>query len=225
MGFEPVKVVNTLFGSLVHETIEDIHRAVLRNEIDTITDENIQKWIEINYKTISQSQNSYLSKRLLDASLEQIRRYVERNSENWDSIRNAEMPISFTEKDYIIAGKVDLVVNSRGDYQILDFKTEKKPDVNKDKERMERVRKQLEIYAYLFEKRYGISITSMKAYYTSEKDGIPYITFKKDKKKIADTIKTFDEIVGKIEKKDFKGQCSDLKVCKNCDLRHYCKRG
>lgn len=225
LGFEPVKVVNTLFGSLVHETIEDIHRAVLRNEIDTITDENIQKWIEINYKTISQSQNSYLSKRLLDASLEQIRRYVERNSENWDSIRNAEMPISFTEKDYIIAGKVDLVVNSRGDYQILDFKTEKKPDVNKDKERMERVRKQLEIYAYLFEKRYGISITSMKAYYTSEKDGIPYITFKKDKKKIADTIKTFDEIVGKIEKKDFKGQCSDLKVCKNCDLRHYCKRG
>lgn len=225
LGFEPVKVVNTLFGSLVHETIEDIHKAVLRNEIETINEENIQKWLEINYRTISQAQNSYLSKRLLDASFEHVKRYVEKNSENWNIIKNAEMPISFTENNYIITGKVDLVVNSKGDYQILDFKTEKKPDVNRDKERMERVRQQLEIYAYLFEKRYGIKITSMKAYYTSEKDGVPYITFKKDKKKISDTIKTFDEVVEKIEKKDFKGQCSDLKVCKNCDLRHYCKRG
>ena len=155
----------------------------------------------------------------------QVKRYVERNSEKWYTIRNAEMPISYSEKDYIISGKVDLVVNPNGDYQILDFKTEKKPNVNKDSEQMQRVRKQLEIYAYLFEKRYGINITGMKAYYTGEKDGVPFISFKKDKKKINETIATFDEVVKKIEKKDFKGQCSDLKVCKNCDLRHYCKRG
>lgn len=225
LGFEPVKVVNTLFGSLVHETIEDIHKAVLIGETNQINDENIEKWIELNYKTISQAQNSYLSERLIKASIDQVKRYVERNSENWDTIRNAEMPISYSEKDYIISGKVDLVVNPNGDYQILDFKTEKKPNVNKDSEQMQRVRKQLEIYAYLFEKRYGINITGMKAYYTGEKDGVPFISFKKDKKKINETIETFDEVVKKIEKKDFKGQCSDLKICKNCDLRHYCKRG
>lgn len=225
LGFEPVKVVNTLFGSLVHETIEDIHKAILRGETNQITDENIEKWIELNYKTISQAQNSYLSERLIKASIEQVKRYVERNSENWDTIRNAEMPISYSEKDYIISGKVDLVVNPNGDYQIIDFKTEKKPNVNRDSEQMQRVRKQLEIYAYLFEKRYGINITGMKAYYTGEKDGVPFISFKKDKKKINETIASFDEVVKRIERKDFKGQCSDLKVCKNCDLRHYCKRG
>ena len=90
---------------------------------------------------------------------------------------------------------------------------------------MLRVRRQLEIYAYLFEKRYGIKVSGMQVYYTSEKDGIPTITFRKDKKKVEETIKTFDEVVKKIENKDFKGQCSDLRICKNCDLRHYCRKG
>ncbi len=225
LSFEPVKVVNTLFGTLVHETIEDIHKAVLRGEFDSIKEENINKWVELNYKTISQAQNSYLSENLIKASIEQVKRYVERNSKNWHTIKDAEMPISYSEKDYIISGKVDLVVNDKGDYQILDFKTERKPNVNRDTEQMQRVRKQLEIYAYLFEKRYGINITGMKAYYTGEKDGVSFISFKKDKKKIEETIKTFEEVVKKIEKKEFKGQCSDLKICKNCDLRHYCKRG
>lgn len=225
LGFEQVRVGNTLFGTVVHETIEDVHKAVLRGEIDTVNTENIQKWLEINYKTSSQAQNSFLSEAILNGALNQVLTYVDRAQLTWSRISNAEMPISLSENKYIITGKVDLVINKKGDYQILDFKTEKKPDVNRDKEQMLRVRRQLEIYAYLFEKRYGIKVSGMQVYYTSEKDGIPTITFRKDKKKVEETIKTFDEVVKKIENKDFKGQCSDLRICKNCDLRHYCRKG
>ena len=80
-------------------------------------------------------------------------------------------------------------------------------------------------YAYLFEKRYGINIKGMKAYYTGEKDGLPVITFRKDNKRIEETINLFTEVVSNIENKKFENRCTDLKVCGNCDLRHYCRRG
>ena len=134
------------------------------------------------------------------------------------------MPITLSQKDYIINGKVDLVTNNSGQYEILDFKTEKKPNINKDIDKVNRVRMQLEVYAYLIEQRYGIKVKGMKVYYTSEKDGSPYLSFKKEDKKIKETINEFDRIVKEIEKRNFSGQCNDMKLCKNCDLRFYCKR-
>ena len=224
IGFEPVRLGSTLFGTVVHETIEDIHKAVLRNEIEEVTDENIQKWLDINYKTASKAQNSYLAQHILDAAFDQVKNYVDGASKNWQSIANAEMPITLSEDKFIITGKVDLVTNEKGEYQILDFKTEKKPDVNRDTDKVNRVRRQLEIYAYLIEKRYGIKIKGMKVYYTGEKNGVPTISFRKDEKHIKETINTFKDVVDKIERKEFNSKCSDLSICKNCDLRHFCKR-
>lgn len=225
IGFEPVKMGSTLFGTVVHETIEDIHKAILRNEVDQVTDDNIKKWIDVNYKTASNAQNSYLAQHILESAFEQVKNYVAGASKNWPAIANAEMPITLSENKFIITGKVDLITNEKGEYQILDFKTEKKPDVNRDTEKVTRVRRQLEIYAYLIEKKYGIKIKGMKVYYTGEKNGVPTITFRKNEKHINETINTFKDVVNKIEKKDFKGKCSDLSICKNCDLRHFCKRG
>lgn len=225
IGFEPVRLGSTLFGTVVHETIEDIHKAVLRNEIEKVTDENIQKWLDINYKTASKAQNSYLAQHILEAAFDQVKNYVDRASKNWQAIANTEMPITLSEDKFIITGKVDLVTNEKGEYQILDFKTEKKPDVNRDIDKVNRVKRQLEIYAYLIEKRYGIKIKGMKVYYTGEKNGVPTISFRKDEKHIKETINTFKDVVDKIERKEFNSKCSDLSVCKNCDLRHFCKRG
>ena len=225
LGFDPVRVSYTLFGTIVHETIEDVHKAVLKGNVSEVTDENIAKWLYINYKTASKAHNSFLAKHILDAALVQVKNYVEKASENWKSISNAEMPITLAEDKFIITGKVDLVTNEKGEYQILDFKTEKKPDVNKETDKIERVRRQLEVYAYLFEKRYGIKIKGMKAYYTGETDGMPTISFTRDERHIKNTISTFTEVVDKIERKDFSSRCCDMNICKNCDLRHYCKKG
>ena len=224
LEFAEVRVGSTLFGTVVHETIEDIHKAVLRKEVDTITEDNINKWFEINYKTASKLNNYYLTQAQIESALNQVKAYVERASINWDAIHDAEMPITLSQKKYILTGKVDLVRNNKGQYEILDFKTEKKPQINKELEKVDRVRRQLEVYAYLIEQRYGVKVSGMKVYYTSESNGNPYLSFKKDDKHIKETIKTFDTIVNEIEKKNFKGRCNDLNMCKNCDLRFYCKR-
>ncbi|MGI6710961.1 MAG: ATP-dependent helicase [Bacilli bacterium] len=224
LGFEPVRIGSTLFGTIVHETIEDIHKAVVKGEIDTVTDDNISKWLEINYKTASKLNNYYLNETSIKSAFDQVMSYVARASENWDIIKDAELPISLSQKKYILNGKVDLILNDKGQYEVLDFKTEKKPILNKEIDKVERVKRQLEIYAYLIEKKYDVKVSGMKVYYTSEIAGNPYLSFKKDDTQIKETIKILDDVVDKIENKKFEERCSDLKICKNCDLRFYCKR-
>lgn len=52
LGFTPVRVGATIFGTLVHQTIEDIHRSVLRGEYHIINNENISEWFNNNYISI-----------------------------------------------------------------------------------------------------------------------------------------------------------------------------
>ena len=48
LEFMPVRANAMLFGTLVHETIEDVHKAALRHEEQTITEENVGKWFDSN---------------------------------------------------------------------------------------------------------------------------------------------------------------------------------
>jgi DNA helicase-2/ATP-dependent DNA helicase PcrA len=62
----------------------------------------------------------------------------------------------------------------------------------------------------------------MHLYYTGEDSGNPYVTFAKDDRAIGDTIGRFDEIVERIEKKDYSMTVRPAKLCVNCDMRSYC---
>lgn len=214
-----------IFGQLVHTTIEDIHKAVIRGEKDKINNEIINLWMMSNYDAISRAEKNYLSPRFLETAYEQIVSYYEKREGQWGIIKEAEIPISIVKEDYILSGKIDLLQGSDGKYEIIDFKTEKKPDIfNKDEKiKLERSRRQLEVYAHILEERYGYEITNLKIYYTSEKNSNPIIEFKKDKDSINKTIKYFDDIVKKIENKEFSVNPKDNNINRNSDLRYYLK--
>ena len=133
------------------------------------------------------------------------------------------MDVSLVKPDYIIEGKIDLVKGENGTVEIVDFKSEKKPDLIKHAERLEQYRRQLHIYAHLIEERTGQKVSKMHLYYTGEENGVPTITYPYTKTAIEGTIAAFDETVQKIMKKDYRKCSSDIKVCKNCDFRFYCQ--
>lgn len=224
LGFEPIRNGGTLFGSVVHQTIEDINKKLIANKQNEITEEKIKEWIDINYQTASKATNSYLDDKFLKAGFEQILNYYNRVKDNPNLVSQSELPITLVNGDYIISGKVDLIVNNKGKYQLLDFKTEKKPNFVKDEDKVNRVKRQLEIYTYLFEKRYGIKIDSMRVYYTSEINSNPFVNFKKEDSNIKKTINEFTDVVKNIEAKKFENKCNDLNICKNCDFKYYCRR-
>ena len=129
LGFSPVRVGSTIFGQLVHQTIEDIHKAAIREEYQKINRDNIKIWFDTNYEAISKSQHSYLGQPQLDVALEQVIRYAEKQSENWKKVQDAEVQIGLVKTDYILNGVVDLIEGNEKTVEIVDFKSEKKPDI------------------------------------------------------------------------------------------------
>ena len=225
LGFIPVREGATLFGSLVHATIEDVHKAAMRGEADTITAENVGAWFTENYETISKREHAYLSETVRSAALKQVLRYIDRQSGHWERIKDAEVEVSHVEPDYILCGKVDLVEGENGTLEIVDFKAEKKPDLERDRERIQRYKRQLQIYAYIIEQKTGLPISKLRLYYTGdETDGVPEIVFKNEPAKIKETIGEFTDIVHKIQCRDYSTRSTSQTMCNNCDLCHFCKK-
>jgi len=224
LEFSPVRHNATLFGMLVHQTIEDIHKTVLRNEEHLITEENIEAWFNKNYLYLTKKERVYLAPHIQQVALKQILRYVERQGGDWSRIKEAEVDVSLIKENYILKGTIDLIRGDNDTVEIVDFKSEKKPDIFNDRERLERYRRQLEVYAHLVESRTGQKVSKLHIYFTGEDDGNPYVTFNKNSESIDQTIEAFDEIVNKIERKEFTITERPTKICAECDMRFYCDR-
>ncbi|WP_295123504.1 ATP-dependent DNA helicase [uncultured Chitinophaga sp.] len=228
LEFVEVRTGGVLGGSLLHQTIEDIHKAVLRNQEDTLTDENITDWYNNNYILLSKQQRSYLQQGQLAALLHQVLRYRDRNQHQWDRIKEAEVDVSLVKDSYIIKGTIDLIKGDNNTVELIDFKSGNKPDVNtndpKDKQRLNQYQRQLEVYAYLVEERTGYRVSKMHLYYPKEDEGSPYITFSYESSRINQTIANFDGVVNKIERKDFDmaNVRKSEKQCGDCDMRYHC---
>lgn len=224
LNFIPVRVSALLFGMLVHQTIEDIHKAALRHEENLITSDNITRWFDANYTSLSKSERSYLAEPQRNAALNQVLRYAERQADSWDIIREAEVDISLVKPDYIIEGKIDLIKGEGDTVELVDFKSEKKPDLFRDRERIDRYHRQLQVYAHLVEERTGHKVSKMHLYYTGEDTGVPTISFPYQKTAIEATIQEFDDTVHKIMRKEFTQIAQSPKTCAECDFRFYCGR-
>lgn len=223
LEFMPVRANAMLFGTLVHETIEDVHRAALRHEEQTITEENVSRWFDSNYVSLTKVEHTYLAGPQREAALKQVLRYVKRQHGDWSQIQQAEVDVSLVKSDYIIEGKIDLIRGEGDTVEIVDFKSQRKPDMVKDREQLEQYRRQLHIYAHLVEERTGQKVSKMHLYYTGEDDGVPTITYPYMKSAVEGTMAVFDDTVHKIMKKDFHRCAKDPKICNACDFRFYCR--
>ena len=144
---------------------------------------------------------------------------------DWSRIQQTEVEVSMVKPDYILEGKIDLVRGDENTVEIVDFKSERKPDPEKMRKKLEKYRRQLNVYAHLVEERTGRKVSRMSLYYTDTDGEEPTITYPYTKSVVDGTIEAFDDTVKKIIKKDFHSCAEDRKVCNSCDFRFYCKNG
>ena len=232
LEFVEVRTGGVLGGSLLHQTIEDIHRAVLKGEShSSLTDEKIKSWYDLNYYLLAKQQRSQLRQAQLDALLKQILRYRDRQANKWHLIKEAEVDVSLVKEEYILKGTIDLIEGENGTVELVDFKSGDKPDVNtidpKTRKQLNQYRRQLEIYAHLVEERTGQTVSRMNLYYPKEENGTPLVTFPYNKDNVAVTVASFDEVVRKIETHDYDMSHSPKteKLCRDCDMRYHCNPG
>ena len=222
LGFAPIRRNPILFGTVVHQTIEDIHKAVLRGAEQMVTDDQISDWFHSNYTHLSRQERLYLSSGGQQAALDHVLKYANRERRTWDRLRETEVEVSLVKDAYLLKGHVDLIRGEGDTVEIVDFKSEKKPDLVSEREKVDRYRRQLEVYAHIIEGRTGHKISKMHLYYTGEDDSNPYISFDKDARSIDQTMEAFDGIVDRIENKDFEIASRPDRLCRNCDMKAYC---
>ncbi len=226
LEFQPGISNHTFMGVLVHATLEDIHKAAERHEEAKITEENIEQWFNANYYTLSRSNQVYLSKAVREEALSQVMKYVMRQGSDWSFVWRAESEVNIMRNDYILEGIADLISMRDGEFEITDFKSGPKPNINinRDRERLENYRRQVNAYAYLVENTTGLNVSSLRIYYTGENGNSPEITYKYNRDEAEEIMKGFDDTIRKIIAKDFDCGTSDVDTCKECAFRYYCGR-
>lgn len=222
-NFQPSRSAQVLFGSVVHQTIEDIHKSFLEHRDERITSTTIEDWFDRNYKALIQAGLRPISKIQKEIALKQVINYFNQNKDLLKKIQEAEVDVSVEKEDYILTGKIDLLLGEDGKLEILDFKTQPKPQLPSPL--IDRYFKQLCLYAHILKERYGKYTERLYIYWTSEeKKQNALMSFKFDESKIDEAGKYFDEQVNRIKQKDFRIKTlpDTEKVCKECDFRFYC---
>ena len=179
LGFAPIRRNPILFGTLVHQTIEDIHKAALRGEEQIVTEEQITDWFNTNYTHLSQPRTSLPKSRRAKSGIRSCFKIcTSRERDTWDRLRETEVEVSLVKDEYILKGHVDLIRGENDTVEIVDFKSERKPDLVSDREKVERYRRQLEVYAHIIEGRTGLRISKLHLYYTGEERQQPIHQFR-----------------------------------------------
>lgn len=211
--FISTKNMGMAFGSLVHESLEEINKKLLKNE--EVSSEIISKIFYENYEITKKKNRLFINDNILSDGEKSIKDYFYNKSSLYDSIKEVEVPLSLVKEKYILEGVIDLVTEKNGEIEIIDFKTGKRG------EREKVYINQLEIYAYLLEKQYKREIKKGKLYYLDE-NKIIEINFTKER--LDKAIKNFDEIATKIQEENYDFIFDEeKKVCSTCILKNYCK--
>lgn len=222
--FSPSRAVTILFGTLVHQTIEDIHRLYLRGLKETVSEVWIESQFNFNYKMLQLKEVRFMAEAQKDAALRQVVDYWKQNIDYLDGVREAEIDVSLEKDNYVLAGSIDLVSNLQGELEILDFKTGEKPAM--DKAQIRSYYQQLCIYAHIFQSRTGQIPKQLVLYWTGERSRedarmvFPYI-----ESDVNDAISHFDSVVRNIQEQNFEMVTApDKKICNECDFKAYCQK-
>jgi DNA helicase-2/ATP-dependent DNA helicase PcrA len=199
-----------------------MNKCIISGQIDKVTENSIREWFMLNYRSMQEQTGYYLNENQQKDALSQVLRYYHHRRGELGRVWKAEEEINLVLPEYILQGIIDLVEGDGDTVEIVDYKTGPKPDAEKHPERVEHYRKQLEIYAYLIEKRYGKKVGKMHLYYTSTEVGNPIISFDWNRESVDRTIEEITHTVHQIEDKDFCGGVRNNYACRFCDMKYVC---
>lgn len=219
--FTPSRSAAIFFGLLVHQTIEEIHRLVMGGGLDALNDGRIRELFERTYSLLCLSDVRPIGPAAKKTAFQQVMNYFRQNQEDMKRVIETEVDVSVEKDNYILVGKVDLLMGCDGKLELLDFKTSNR---NSDSQLLTIYQHQLCTYAHILEQRYGRRPDRLLLYWTAEPkkgDALMEVPYRPDQVKEAGC--RFDAIVQKIQACDFRVAAPPKpRVCMECDLRPLC---
>jgi DNA helicase-2/ATP-dependent DNA helicase PcrA len=220
--FTPSRSAVIFFGLLVHQTIEEIHRRVMDGQLPMLNEVRIRELFDRTFQLLALGDVRPIGPTAKESAFTQVMNYFRQNQTEMQRVIQTEVDVSLEKDNYILHGKVDLLMGSDGKLEILDFKTAEKP--TDSPELLRAYEAQLCTYAHILENRHGKRPERLLLYWTAEplrSDALMEFPYRSDLVKNAG--RHFDAVVAKIEAQDFAVvKPPERKICKECDLRPLC---
>jgi len=220
--FTPARSAEYLFGAVVHQTIEEIHRWVLDGKMETLNESRISEFFQFSYRNLLNRGLRPIGLKQREAAYSQVINYYKQNQSEFNRILETEVDVSVEKDGYILTGKVDLLMGDDGQLEVLDFKTSPRPKESLDL--LTSYEHQLCTYAHILEQRYGKHPERLLLYWTSEAlKEEALMSFPYRPERVDEAGLHFDAVVEKIMAKEFRVvKMPETDICSECDLRRYC---
>ena len=220
--FISTRSLEAFSGLLVHQTLEGIHQIALGSSIDTLNEQKVQEIFKRTLHFLKCNSTFSMDTNEQEKALCQVLNYFHNNYWELRRIEATELSIQVEQDDYILTGKIDLVMRGSEGLEIIDFKTRARPkDIS---EHLIFYKRQLYLYAYGMEKRMNQHPKRLLLYWTAEErkedaiTEIPYTNEDLEQVRIY-----FNKFVDKIKQNQFNILITpNLEICRSCDIRHLC---
>jgi DNA helicase-2/ATP-dependent DNA helicase PcrA len=152
----------------------------------------------------------------------QVLNYYQQNQQVLSAIHAAEFPVQIDRDAYVLRGKIDLLVNGKQGWEVIDFKTQSRPA--EGAAYLASYRQQIQLYASALLHHLGQSPRRLWLYWTAEeRRANALMEVSCDQDEIEQVVADVDDLAEEIQQKHF-----DVKVrpastiCQKCDIRHLC---
>lgn len=220
--FTPSRSAVIFFGLLVHQTIEEVHRVALDGKLDALDESGIRALFDRTFRFLCLADVRPIGDSAREAAFKQVMNYFRQNQSEMQRVIQTEVDVSLEKDDYILVGKVDLLLGGDGKLELLDFKTSPRP--SDSPELIAAYERQLCTYAHILEQRHGRHVDRLLLYWTSEprkEDAL--MTLPYDPAQVEEAGRHFDETVRRIQAREFTiSKPPEPGICKECDLRTLC---
>ena len=221
--FTPSRSAVIFFGLLVHQSIEEIHRFALDGRLDALDEVGVRALFERTFRFLCLSDVRPIGGRAKESAFAQVLHYFRQNQEEMRRIVETEVDVSLEKNDYILTGKVDLLLGGDGKLELLDFKTSPRPRASPDV--ITAYERQLCTYAHILERRRGRRVDRLLLYWTSEprkEDALMTLPYRPER--IEEAGRHFDDTVRRIRASEFAvATPPDAAICRECDLQTLCR--
>ena len=219
--FTPSRSAVIFFGLLVHQTIEEIHRLALEGKISTLNEQRIRELFDRTFRFLCLSDVRPIGATAKEAAFRQVLNYFLQNQSEMQRVIQTEVDVSLEMGEYILVGKVDLLMGADGTLELLDFKTSQRSN---NPVLLATYEDQLCTYAHIIEQRHGKRPERLLLYWTAEAkkaDALMEIPYRPEK--VAAAGERCASVVARIQAGEFAvTDVPEPAICKECDLRQLC---
>jgi len=224
-SFAPAMSNELFFGTLVHQTIDDIHHIYLSTpskEEVKIGEAEIEALFRNNYETLRNTGLHPLSITAQEAALNQVKEYFRNSQDLIKNVYRTEVKLLKSQEKYNLTGVIDIIANPNGEYHLYDFKAQRMEDIKKDLRFYE---DQLNLYYHILKTTYKLDVSRMFIYSThvdSKAERIHEVHI--DPNRVDALVSELDSIALRIVNRDFAHEKRnvDKKICAKCELSFLC---